>query len=303
MGRWFAAVPGEGLRQDHPTSATTTSERSLAAGLRRRGRRLRQDQQRRPRAARSTATTTTRKTFDIKNSQALPGFATMRYVERPAVRHPVRQRRSAITDACSPSRRSGRPCGSGRWETDHDGWRGRRSSAASSTFAATRSTARFRAAASASAPGTARTAGPRCGRPLRRRRPRLALQLSAASHSSSTSTPATRTGRAADAPGTTPRSASSCRGARRRRPAAGFDRYRDHRLVGHRPRRMAWAAADRRRPVVRPGGRSAVARHAWIDPGAIGAPRRHPRRLRRSATATSTSSSSRTHARTGCSAA
>lgn len=62
-------------------------------------------------------------TFDIKNSQGLPGFATMRYSGDPQF-DIVYSQAYYITEV-SPVATQWPAMWMGRWETDHDGWRGR----------------------------------------------------------------------------------------------------------------------------------------------------------------------------------
>jgi hypothetical protein len=62
------------------------------------------------------------RTFDIKNSQALPGFATMRYSNDPQF-DIVYNSMYYITEV-HPVQTQWAAMWIGRWETDHDGWRG-----------------------------------------------------------------------------------------------------------------------------------------------------------------------------------
>ena len=62
-------------------------------------------------------------TFAIKNSQGLPGFETMRYVNDP---HFTIQNQSMFwVISVEPVQTQWAAMWVGRWETDHDGWRGR----------------------------------------------------------------------------------------------------------------------------------------------------------------------------------
>lgn len=62
-------------------------------------------------------------TFEIKNSQARPGFATMKYVNDP--QFTIRTNQMYYVTAVEPAQTQMAAMWLGRWETDHDGWRGR----------------------------------------------------------------------------------------------------------------------------------------------------------------------------------
>ena len=62
-------------------------------------------------------------TFDIKNSQSLPGFATMAYTNDP--QFTLRTGAMYWVTAAQPVETQWAAMWIGRWETDHDGWRGR----------------------------------------------------------------------------------------------------------------------------------------------------------------------------------
>ena len=62
-------------------------------------------------------------TFDIKNSQALPGFETMKYVNDP--HFAISYNAMYYITAVQPVETQWAAMWIGRWETDHDGWRGR----------------------------------------------------------------------------------------------------------------------------------------------------------------------------------
>ena len=61
-------------------------------------------------------------TFDIKNSQALPGFATMKYVNDR--QFTIQTNAMFWITAVQPVETQWAAMWVGRWETDHDGWRG-----------------------------------------------------------------------------------------------------------------------------------------------------------------------------------
>ncbi|ALL66854.1 secreted protein [Paraburkholderia caribensis MBA4] len=62
-------------------------------------------------------------TFDIKNSQSLPGFTTMKYANDPQFDIQYQYSMYYIT-AVAPVETQWAAMWIGRWETDHDGWRG-----------------------------------------------------------------------------------------------------------------------------------------------------------------------------------
>ena len=62
------------------------------------------------------------KTFDIKNSQALPGFTTMRYANDP--QFDINYGSMFAITGVHPAETQWAAMWVGRWETDHDGWRG-----------------------------------------------------------------------------------------------------------------------------------------------------------------------------------
>ena len=62
-------------------------------------------------------------TFDIKNSQALPGFATMKYVNDR--QFTLRNSAMYYVISAQPVQTQWAAMWVGRWETDHDGWLGR----------------------------------------------------------------------------------------------------------------------------------------------------------------------------------
>lgn len=61
-------------------------------------------------------------TFDIKNSQGLPGFSTMRYTNDP--QFTIQYGSMYFITAVQPVQTQWAAMWVGRWETDHDGWRG-----------------------------------------------------------------------------------------------------------------------------------------------------------------------------------
>ena len=61
-------------------------------------------------------------TFDIKNSQALPGFATMKYADDR--QFTIQTNAMFWITAVQPVETQWAAMWIGRWETDHDGWRG-----------------------------------------------------------------------------------------------------------------------------------------------------------------------------------
>ena len=61
-------------------------------------------------------------TFEIKNSQGLPGFATMRYANDPQFR--ILNNALFYVAGVWPAQTQWPAMWVGRWETDHDGWRG-----------------------------------------------------------------------------------------------------------------------------------------------------------------------------------
>ncbi|SOD92178.1 tachylectin-related carbohydrate-binding protein [Spirosoma fluviale] len=63
------------------------------------------------------------KTFAIKNSQSLPGFSTMLYVNDP--QFTIQYGSMYFITAVQPVQTQWAAMWVGRWETDHDGWRGR----------------------------------------------------------------------------------------------------------------------------------------------------------------------------------
>ncbi len=61
-------------------------------------------------------------TFDIKNSQALPGFGTMKYSGDP--QFDIQYNAMFFVKSVQPVETQWAAMWVGRWETDHDGWRG-----------------------------------------------------------------------------------------------------------------------------------------------------------------------------------
>jgi hypothetical protein len=62
-------------------------------------------------------------TFEIKNSQSLPGFATMNYSNDP--QFTLRTGQAFFIKSVRPPQTQWAAMWVGRWRTDHDGWRGR----------------------------------------------------------------------------------------------------------------------------------------------------------------------------------
>ena len=95
-------------------------------------------------------------TFEIKNSQARPGFGTMRYANDR--QFDINYGSAYYITAVQPVETQWAAMWVGRWETDHDGWRG---SLVIRRFIDIRSanSSPGQIAGSAWAPGTGRTAG------------------------------------------------------------------------------------------------------------------------------------------------
>ena len=239
-------------------------------------------------------------TFEIKNSQALPGFGTMRYANDP--QFDIQYNSMFYITAVQPVQTQWAAMWVGRWETDHDGWRG------------TLVIRRF-------IDISANDVHPGPGQPHQPRhlvRRRMAGMLDVVGHFVDggrglhcnigdqpfelylhTSDPYRAGGRTFwnNTPFGVVMSRGTATGA-----GSGFDRSETIGLWDTVARRLARPAADRRRAVA-----TCRRRTPWhAAPGSTPAPTPHastPTSTSAATTATSISSCWRTRARTGCSAA